>query len=83
MVGPRAASVKPETRGKSMDKTNLTVLQASPKEKLLTKPEEETALTALVTKPEERMSAPIVLKLRDDTTAPKSAATNDQTPVTE
>jgi hypothetical protein len=84
MVRPRAASIKPETRGKPMDTTNPTVLQASPKEKLLTKPEEETALPALVTKPEERAGAPIALKLGDDTnTAPKPAATNDQTPLTE
>ena len=84
VVQPRAASIKPETRGKPMDRTNPTVLQASPKEKLLTKPEEETTLPALVTKPEERTDAPIVLKLGDDTkTAPKPAATNDQTPVTE
>jgi hypothetical protein len=84
VVLPRAASIKPETRGKPMDRTSPTVLQASPKGKLLTKPEEETALPALVTKPEERTDAPIVLKLGDDTkTAPKPAAANDQTPVTE
>jgi hypothetical protein len=35
-------------------------------------------------KPEEKTDAPIVLKLGDDTkNAPKPAATNDQTPVTE
>ena len=41
-------------------------------------------ICALLTKPEERTDAPIVLKLGDDTkNAPKPAATNDQTPVTE
>ena len=89
VVRPRAASIKPESRGNPMDNTNTTVLQASPKEKtappaLLTKPEEKTAPPVLLTKPEERTDAPIVLKLGDDTkNAPKPGATNDQTPVTE
>jgi hypothetical protein len=89
VVRPRAASIKPESRGNPMDNTNITVLQAGPKEKtappaLLTKPEEKTAPPVLLTKPEERTDAPIVLKLGDDTkNAPKPAATNDQTPVTE
>jgi len=97
VVRPRAASIKPESRGNPMDKTNTTVLQASPKEKLLTKPEEQTAApvvlttpegkaapSALLTKPEERTDAPVVPKVGDDTRdAPKPAATNAQTPVTE
>lgn len=90
VVRPRAASIKPESRGNPMDKTNTTVLQASPKEMtappaLLTKPEEKTAPPVLLTKPEEGTDAPIVPKLADDTKndAPKPAATNDQTPVTE
>jgi hypothetical protein len=38
----------------------------------------------LLAKPEEKANAPIVLKLGDDTkNAPKPAATNDQTPLTE
>ena len=105
VVRPRAASIKPESRGNPTDKTNTTVPQAGPKEKtappvLLTKPEEMTAPPALrtlpeektvppvppvlLTKPEEKTDAPIVPKLGDDTkNAPKPAATNDQTPVTE
>jgi hypothetical protein len=76
VVRPRAASIKPESRGNPMDKTNTTVLQASPKEM--------TAPPVLLTKPEEGTDAPIVPKLADDTkNAPKPAATNDQTPVTE
>ena len=76
VVRARAASIKPESRGNPMDKTNTTVLQA--------KPEEKTAPPVLLTKPEEKTDAPIVLKLGDDTkNAPKPAATNDQTPVTE
>jgi hypothetical protein len=76
VVRPRAASIKPEARGNPMDKTNTTVIEASPKEK--------TAPPALLTKPEEKTDAPIVLKLGDDIkNAPKPAATNDQTPVTE
>ena len=89
VVRPHVASIKPESRGNPMDKTNTTVLQASPKEMtappvLLTKPEEKTAPPVLLAKPEEGTDAPIVLKLGDDTkNAPKPAATNDQTPVTE
>jgi hypothetical protein len=88
VVRPRATSIKPESRGNPMDKTNTTVRQASPKEKtapvLLTMPEEKTAPPALLTKPEEMTDAPIVPKLADDTkNAPKPAAANDQTPVTE
>ena len=89
VVTPRAASIKPESRGNPKDKTNTTGLQASPKEKtappvLLTKPEEEAAPPVLLTKPEEKTDAPMVLKLGDDTkNAPKPATTNDQTPVTE
>jgi hypothetical protein len=76
VVRPRPASIKPESRGNPMDKTNTTVLQA--------KPEEKTAPPVLLAKPEEKTDAPIVLKLGDDTkNAPKPAATNDQTPVTE
>jgi hypothetical protein len=76
VIQPRAASIKPESRGTPMDKTNTTVLQP--------KPEEKTAPPVLLTKPEEKTDAPIVLKLGDDTKkAPKPAATNDQTPVTE
>ena len=63
LVRPHAASIKPESRGNPMDKTNTTALPASTQEKT---------------------DAPIVLKLGDDTkNAPKPAATNDQTPVTE
>jgi hypothetical protein len=88
VVRPRATSIKPESRGNPMDKTNTTVRQASPKEKTapvpLTKPEEKTAPPALLTKPEEMTDAPIVPKLGDDTeNVPKPAAANDQTPVTE
>jgi len=76
VVLPRAASIKPESRGNPMNKTNTPVLQASPKEK--------TAPPVLLTKPEEKTDAPIVLKLGDDTkNAPKPGATNDQTPVTD
>jgi hypothetical protein len=83
-VRPNVASVKPESRGNPVDRTNTTVLPASPKENLLTKPEQETAAPALLTKPEERTEAPIVSKPDDDTkNAPKPAATNDQPPATE
>ena len=96
-VRPRAASIKLESRGNPMGNTNTAVLHATPKEKLLTKPEEETAApvvlttpegkaapSALLTKPEERTDAPVVPKVGDDTKdAPKPAATNAQTPVTE
>jgi hypothetical protein len=88
-VRPRAASIKPESRGNPMDKTNTPVLQASPKEKtappvLLTNPEEGAAPPVLLAKPEEKTDAPIVQKLGDDTkSAAKAAATNDQTPVTD
>jgi hypothetical protein len=76
MIRPRAAAIKPESRGSPMGKTNTTVPEASPKEK--------TALPLLLTNPEEKTDAPIVLKLGDDAkNAPKPAATNDQTPVTE
>jgi hypothetical protein len=75
-----ASSVKPESRGNPMDRTNKT----GPKENLRTEPEQETAPPALLTKPEERTDAPIVPKPDDDTkSAPKPAATNDQPPVTE
>ncbi len=89
VVRHRAAGIKPESRGKAMDKTKTTVLQADPTERtapsvLLTKPEENAAPSVLPTKPEETTDAPIVLKQADDTgNAPKSAVTNDQTPVTE
>ena len=83
-VQPSAASVKPESRGKPKDRTNTAALAASPKENPLTKPEQETPPPALVTKPEERTDAPIVPKPDDDTkNAPKPAAANDQSPVTE
>jgi len=83
-VRPSVASVKPESRGNAMDRTNTPVRPASPKENLLTKPEQETAPPALLTKPEERTDAPIVPKPDDDTkNAPKPAATNDQQPVAE
>jgi hypothetical protein len=76
VVRPRAASIKPESRGNPIDKTNTTVLPASP--------EEKAAPPVLLTKPEEKTDAPMVLKQGDDTkNAPKPAATNDQTPVTE
>ena len=71
------------------EKTAPPVLLAKPEENtappaLLTKPEEKTAPPALVAKPEETTDAPIVPKLGDDTgIAPKPAATNDQTLVTE
>jgi hypothetical protein len=75
-VRPRAASIKPESRGNPMDKTNTRVLQAGPKE--------TTAPSVLLTKPEEKTDAPIAPELGDDTrNAPKPAATNDPTPVTE
>jgi hypothetical protein len=89
VVRPRAVSIKPESRGNPMDKTNTTVPPASPEEKtaptvLLTKPEEMAAPPVLLTKPEEKTNAAIVLKPGDETkNAPKPAATNDQTPVTE
>ncbi len=76
VVRPRAASIKPESRGNPMDKTNTAVPQASPKE--------QTAPPELLTKPEEKTDAPIVPKLGDDTkNAPKPAATNEQTAVTD
>ena len=71
------------------EKTAPPVLLTKPEEGtappvLLTKPEEGTAPPVLLTKPEEGTDAPIVPKLADDTkNAPKPAATNDQTPVTE
>jgi hypothetical protein len=98
VVGLRAASIKPESRGNPIDKTNTTVRQASPKEEtaprallakpeppaLLTKPEEQMAQPVPLTKTEEKTDAPIVPKLADDTkNEPKPAATNDQAPVTE
>jgi hypothetical protein len=84
VVRPNAASVKPRSRGNPVDRTNTTVLPASPKENLLTKSEQETAPPALLTKPEERTDAPIAPKPDDDTkNAPKPDATNDQPPVTE
>jgi hypothetical protein len=88
VVQPRAASIKPESRGIPMLKTNTTVPQASPKEKtappVLTKPEDQMASPALLTKPEEKTDTPIVPKVGDDTkNAPTPAPTNDQAPVTE
>jgi hypothetical protein len=89
VVRPRAASIKPESRGNPMDKTNTTVLQTSPKEKtappvLLTQPEEKATPPVLLTTPAEKTDAPILPKLGEDTkNAPKPAATNDQAPVTE
>jgi len=83
-VRHRAASVKPQSRGNPMDRTNTASLPASPKESPQTKPEQETAPPALATKPEESTDAPIVPKPDDDTkSAPKPAATDDQPPVTE
>jgi hypothetical protein len=84
VVQPRAASIKPETRGIPMDKINTTVPRASPKEEkaapVLTTPEEGTTPPVLLAKPEEKTDAPIVLKPGDDTkNAPKPGATNDQT----
>jgi hypothetical protein len=85
-VGPRAASIKPESRGNPMDKTNTTVPQASPKEQTappapVAMPEERTAQPVLLTKPEEKRDTP---KLGDDTeNAPRPSVTNDQAPVTE
>jgi hypothetical protein len=90
VLRPRAASIKPESRGVPMDKANTMVPQASPKEEtspppaLLTKPEEQTTPPPLSIKPEEKADAPIVPKAGDDTkSAPKPAATSDQAPVTE
>ena len=89
VVRPRAASIKPESRGNRTDKTNTAVPKASPKEKtappeLLTKPEETAVPPTLLTKPAEETDAPIVPKLGDNTeNAPKPAASSDQTPVTE
>ena len=89
VVQPRAASIKPESRGTPMNKTNTPVLQASPKEGtpppvLLTTPEEGTTPPVLLAKPDEKTDAPIVLKPGDDTkNAPKPGATNDQMPVTD
>jgi hypothetical protein len=76
VVRPRAASIKPQSSGNPTDKTNTTVLQASPKEK--------AAPPLLLTTPEEKTGAPIVPKLGDDTkNAPKPTTTDDQAPVTE
>ena len=91
VLRPRAASLKPESRGNLMDKTNTTVLQASPKQQtapsvLLTsrRKRRRHLCCRCWTKPEEKTDAPIALKLGDDTkNAPNPAATNDQTPVTE
>jgi hypothetical protein len=89
VVRPRPAIIKPESRGNQMDKTNTTVLQASPKETnapavLLTKPEETPAPPVLLNKPEDKTDAPIVLKPGEEgKNAPKPAATSDQTPVRE
>lgn len=88
VVQPRAASIKPESRGNPMDKTNTTVPRASPNEKsaapVLTKPEEQTAQPMPLTKPEEKTDAPIAPSLGGDTkVAPKPAARNDQPLVTE
>ena len=84
VVRPRAASIKPESRGNPMDKTNTTVLQVKTAPPvLLTTPEEKAAPPLLLTNPEEKTDAPIVLKLDDTKNAPKPAATNDQAPVTE
>ena len=89
VVRPRAAGIKPESRGNAMDRTNTTVPKASPEENsapavLLTKPEDKAAPPVLLTKPEEKTDAPIAPKLGDDTkAAPKPAATIEQTPVTE
>ncbi len=89
VVRTRAASIKPESRGNPMNKTNTPVLQASPKERtappvLLATPEEGTMPPVLLAKPEEKTDAPIVLKPGDDTkNAPKPGATNDQTLVTD
>jgi hypothetical protein len=77
VVRSRAASINPEARGNPMDKTNTTVLPAKSSK-------ENAAPPVLLTKPEEKTDAPIALKLGDDTNnAPKPAATNVQTPVTE
>ena len=84
VVRPRAASIKPESRGNPMDKTNTTVPQVKTAPPvLLTTPEEKAAPPLLLTNPEEKTDAPIVLKLDDTKNAPKPAATNDQAPVTE
>jgi hypothetical protein len=61
----RGASIKPESRGNPMNKTNTTVPQAGPSEKaappaLLAKPEEQTAPPALVAKPEEQTAQPVL-----------------------
>ena len=76
-----------ETRPKEM--TAPAVLLTKPEQDttpsvLLTKPLEEPAPPVLLTKPEQKTDASIVPKLGDDTrNAPKPAATNDQTSVTE
>jgi hypothetical protein len=85
---PRA-SIKPDSRGNPMDKTNTTVARADHNERtappaLLTEPEEKATSPVPPSKPEEKTDAPIFPKLGDDTkNAPKPAATNDQAPVTE
>ena len=85
VVGPRAAGSKAESRGNPIDKTNTTVLQASPKEKaappvLLTMPEEKAAAPVLLTKPEEKAAAPVLLtKPEEKTDAPIVPKLSDDT----
>ena len=84
VVRPRAASIKPDSRGNPMDKTNTTVARASSNEKtatpaLLTKPEEK-APPPLLTKPEEKASPPVLLtKPEEKTDAPIVPKVGDDT----
>jgi hypothetical protein len=84
-----SSSITLKSRSNPAAKTDTTVLQVSPKEKvalpeLLTEPAEKAAPPVLLTKPEEKTDAPIVLKRGDDIKdAPRTAATNALPPVTE
>ena len=85
VLRPRATSLKPESRGNLMDKTNTTVLQASPKQQtapsvLLTKPEEKAAPPLLPTKPEEKAAPPLLpTKPEEKTDAPIALKLGDDT----
>lgn len=76
VVRPRAATLKPESRGNPIDKTNTTVRQATPIEKasppvLLNKAEEKLAPPVLLTRPAEMLSPPVLLtKPEEKTEAP-------------
>ena len=76
VIRPRAASIKPESRGNPIEKTNATAREATSKEM--------RAPPVLLDKSEEKVDTPIVSKLVDDTKSPpKPAATNEPTPTTE